>query len=382
MDTLSDKIAHAARPRDAQYKLGDPQTTGLFLLVKPNGVKEWRTRVKKDGRETQSVLGKFPEMKISQARTLAGSHRVGEKGVTFEEAAQDWLEWNSARWAPVTRRVIEQRLKHHAYPKFAKRSLLAIGTPDIMSVVEGLRKAGKHETAKRIVQYCEQVFALANARHGYEHNPASQASLVRLPRPPAQHHPAPTLAQLGELLDYLDGYRSRTTARLFEFTILTACRKSEAGKADWREFSDLGSPERALWTVPADRTKMRRPHTVPLSGRAVELLREQADGAWPKSGLVFPHPSGKPLSENALLEVLYKRGLKGVYDVHGMRSAFATWAANAGHPLDVIDACLSHRVGGPVSSIYNRAQYDAGKREVLEAWAGELARRKSRAALL
>ena len=53
-----------------------------------------------------------------------------------------------------------------------------------------------------------------------------------------------------------------------EFMVLTATRSNEVRGAACDEV------ELDVWTIPADRMKVKREHRVPLSGRAFEILEE------------------------------------------------------------------------------------------------------------
>jgi integrase len=129
--------------------------------------------------------------------------------------------------------------------------------------------------------------------------------------------------------------RQSVSARALEFTILTAARTSEAIGAQWSEF-DLRA---RLWTVPAGRMKAGKEHRVPLSERALAVLK-----LMPQDGdVVFPGAKAdRPLSNMAMLELV--RGLRGKgATVHGFRSTFRDWAAErTNFPSEVVEMALAH----------------------------------------
>ena len=105
--------------------------------------------------------------------------------------------------------------------------------------------------------------------------------------------------------------------------VLTAVRSGEVRGATWGEVE----VSRGVWIVPAERMKASQEHRVPLSSRALEVLREAeefADG----SGLVFPSPRSKPLSDSTLSKLLRELGVQAV--PHGFRSSFRDWCADTG----------------------------------------------------
>ena len=120
--------------------------------------------------------------------------------------------------------------------------------------------------------------------------------------------------------------------------------------------------------MPAERAKTKRTHEVPLSGRTVAILaeaREITDG----SGLIFPSPRGKALSDNTLSKLFRELGIDAV--PHGARSSFRSWCADSGIDREVAEACLAHVVGG-VEAAYQRSTMFDRRRKVMERWAGYL----------
>ena len=124
-----------------------------------------------------------------------------------------------------------------------------------------------------------------------------------------------------------------------------------------------------VWTVPADRTKTGKPHRVPLSTRAVAVLREAeeiADG----SGLVFPSARGRLMSDSTLSKLMRENAVAGT--PHGFRSSFRTWAGEVTNtPREVAEAALGHVVGG-VEGAYARGDLFDKRRYLMEAWANYL----------
>jgi integrase len=158
--------------------------------------------------------------------------------------------------------------------------------------------------------------------------------------------------------------REAATALALEFTILTAARRGEVLGARWDEF-DL---ERAVWTVPAHRMKAGREHRVPLSGRALAIVKglREADG---REFVFAGHKPGKPLSGEALAMVLRRMKLHDV-TVHGFRSAFRDWAAESTNfTTEVCEAALAHTVTNKVEAAYRRGDLFEKRRKLMDAWA-------------
>ena len=166
--------------------------------------------------------------------------------------------------------------------------------------------------------------------------------------------------------------RQAIAALALEFAILTAARSGEVLGARWDEF-DL---DRAVWTVPAERMKAGREHRVPLSRRALKIVKamhEARDGDF-----VFPgQKSGKPLSVMALEMVLRRMKVDAV-TVHGFRSAFRDWAAECTNfTNEVCEAALAHVIENKAEAAYRRGDLFDKRRKLMEAWAVYCAAPKS-----
>ena len=141
----------------------------------------------------------------------------------------------------------------------------------------------------------------------------------------------------------------RPTALAFEFLVLTACRSGEVRGARWVEVDEAA----ATWTVPPARMKAKLEHRVPLSGRAVAVLDEAREIA-DRSGLVFPSPTGRVLSDSTLSKLLRELGIGAV--PHGFRSSFRDWAAERTDvPREVCELALAHVNSDRVEAAYRRS---------------------------
>ena len=119
-----------------------------------------------------------------------------------------------------------------------------------------------------------------------------------------------------------------------------------------------------MWTVPADRMKMRRPHRQPLSNHAMAILK-----ASPKDGdLIFPgERKGRPLDHKALQRVLERIGVDAV--PHGFRSAFRDWGAEVGdYPNELLEMAIAHAVGDKVEAAYRRGDLLRKRHQLMADW--------------
>lgn len=238
------------------------------------------------------------------------------------------------------------------------------------------------ETAERIRGRLERVLDAARAGghiSGPWENPARWRGhlALLLPRPErkVRHHPA---LPYEDVADFMARLRTRqgVSAKALEFAILTAARTQEIRFATWAEM-DLKAK---VWTVPADRMKMKRVHRVPLSDAAVDVLeamRPPAEvGIADLAGAyVFPgRAAGAALSNMSMDRVLRLDGLD--VTVHGFRSTFRDWAGDCTNfQTGVIEAALAHLVGDETERAYRRGDALEKRRKLMDAWAGYCAKR-------
>jgi integrase len=149
-------------------------------------------------------------------------------------------------------------------------------------------------------------------------------------------------------------------ARCLEFVTLTAVRANQAEHMDWAEIDHA----RKVWTCPAGRVKgSREAHTVPLTDAALACL------GTPGTGLVFGR-----LPANAMLNLLKRHLGQPAASVHGMRSAFSTWAhESTEYEHEMIEHAIAHKVGTSVSRRYQRESMVEKRREMMADWAHHLA---------
>jgi integrase len=158
--------------------------------------------------------------------------------------------------------------------------------------------------------------------------------------------------------------REATSALALELCILTAARSGEILGMRWPEI-DL---DKKIWTVPADRMKAGREHRVPLSPRAVAILRRLEKL---KAGqFVFAGQArNKPLSNTAMEMELRRMKIEDA-TVHGFRSSFRDWAGNvSSFPREVVETALAHVIGDKAKQAYRRSDALEKRRKLMDAWA-------------
>ena len=209
-------------------------------------------------------------------------------------------------------------------------------------------------------------------------NPAGDAIDAALPRTrhvPA-HHKALPYQQVANAIQIVDRSTALPITKLcFRFLVLTATRSAEAREATW---SEINIPDRE-WLIPASRMKAPKPHRIPLSDAAVEVLHQAknlhpqpSDLGYP-TDLVFPSPLGKPLTDSTISKLLRENNIGAV--PHGFRSSFRDWASEMTNASsDCMELSLAHVVGTPTKRAYARSDLFDQRTTLMQAWAEHLAR--------
>jgi len=354
-----------------------PDGQGLYLQVGRSGATSWIFRYQLAGRRRYMGLGGLSAVTLADARrkaltarkvlaegldpleegrALAAAKAADAAGaITFREAANRYIATHQSSWRNA--KHIAQwgsTLEAYAMPVFGDVSVNAIDVDFVLRVLEPIWET-KNETARRLRGRLEVILDWAKAgglRTG--ENAARWKALLehRLSKQPRasriQHHPALDYRRIAAFMARLRKEEG-VAARCLEFTILTGARTSEAICATWKEF-DLDA---VLWIVPGDRIKAGRVHRVPLSDRALAIVRKQA--RFRHGDYVFGgRKRGTPLSNMAMATVLRRMGLENV-TVHGFRSTLRDWAAEqTDYPREVAEMALAHAVDDRVEAAYRR----------------------------
>jgi integrase len=366
---------------------------GLNLMVKPTGARSWVLRTKIGPRRAELGLGGYPTVtladaldaaraalrKIKDGTDPAAERRASRKTVqwTFKKTALAYIEAHRAGWRNVKHASQwENTLETYAYPVFGDKHVRDVSKGDVLAVIEPIW-ATKNETAVRVRSRIELVLAYAVQREYRPEgpNPARWRGNLDMALPAArkvakvEHFEAVPIDEAHAFMVRLQ-QAAGMGARALEFAILTASRTGAVRAATWDEIDEAG----AVWTVPGPKMKSGRPHRVPLSPRAVELLHALPRFEVAEDGLdlIFPGAKGKPLSDMSLTAVMRRMGLSAV--PHGFRSTFSDWCAErTATPAEVREMALAHAVGDKTEQAYRRGDLFERRRELMKLWASFLA---------
>lgn len=377
----------------ARHKGVYPDGAGLYLNVTIGGSKSWLYRYMLAGKAHWMGLGSYPDVSLAEAREKAAESRkmvrqgidpLAEKrqqtsvirasiakSILFAKAAEQFIDAHKSGWKNA--KHIDQwrnTLDTYAYPIIGKIEVSMIETAHIMRILEKDNFWNeKTETAHRVRGRIESILDWATVRqYRSGENPArwkghlDKLLPARAKVKKTEHHPALPWQQMGAFMVDLRE-QAGVAARAVEFAILTATRSGEVRGATWAEI-DL---ENGVWIIPPERMKAKKEHRVPLSAKALDLLKKQkAD--YP-GNLVFPgRDEGKPLSDMSLTAVL-RRMERNEITVHGFRSSFRDWAAEStGYPNEMVEMALAHTIGNKVEAAYRRGDLFEKRRHMMQTW--------------
>lgn len=362
------------RPTDKVTQCTDER--GLYLEVHPNGSKLWRYKYRYMGKQKRLALGRYPDVGLAEARKRrddarrqleAGTDPLAERkheklvavfkaANTFGEIAKEYIDKQVAQGQADTTTQKANWLLEQLEP-IAARPVADLKPIDVLAALKRIEAKGKYETARRCRSFAGRVFRYAVATGRGESDPSSilRGALVV---PKVKHHAAILdPKQMGELLRAIDAYTGHAITRLaMQVSPHVMARPGELRMAEWSEF-DL---DNAVWKIPAERMKMRRPHEVPLSRQVLAYLDELFTLTGP-DGYVFPafHTSRRPLSENTVNQCFRRMGYAvGEVTAHGLRTTASTLLNESGKwSPDAIERSLAHADANSIRGVYNRGRY-------------------------
>lgn len=384
---LSDVAIRKTKPRERQYKLSDEH--GLYVLVTPHGSKLWRMKYRFSGKEKVLSFGPYPEVSLADARAArdeARAHlrdgidpgivkirkraeRSAEQSNTFEVCAMEWLKAMAPTWSAKHAAAVQDSLEKLVFPPMGKLPIKDITPPMVRGLILDIEKNRAKEIARRIRQRMSAVFVHAIACGVAEADPAG---VIKGAFAPVPTKPQPAIIDLDDvraMMRCVEQVPAHVVTKLaLRFLALTAARPGEVRLALWSEI------DADKWVIPAERMKMRRPHVIPLSQQAMDIL----DVLRPISGgspYLFPSSRWikRPMSENALGYLMNRAGFAGRHVPHGFRSSFSS-IMNERCPADraVIDLMLAHAPANKVEGLYNRAEHMERRRALAQEWANLL----------
>ncbi|MEW8646647.1 MAG: tyrosine-type recombinase/integrase [Candidatus Thiodiazotropha endolucinida] len=390
---FTDRKIKNLKPKSERYEIWEGN--GLGIRVTPKGVKSWVFIYRYQGKTRRLTLGRYPKMTVAKAHAdhgkalLALEKDIDPGTIEVEARRQD-------RRAPTVKMLVDEYIEKWAKPRkrswakdesildrdvvseWSKRKAKDITRRDVVLLLDGIVERGAPIQANRTLAVIRKMFNFAVSRDIVPSNPCLQ---VKAPAPENQRDRVLSAEEIKILWDALSQVdqepaddkevqvsMSKGTALALQFQLLTAQRKGEVAAAAWSEI-DLTAK---LWAIPAEKSKNKLPHRVPLSPQAISLLEqikdESKDSTW-----LFPSPRGK--GKRHILETAIDHAARlnqeaiGIdhWVPHDLRRTAASLMTSIGITRLVVSKILNHVESG-ITAVYDRHSYDAEKRHALEAW--------------
>ena len=394
MDKLMERKVAMSHPLNYQFvhNIKNPgryffNETGLHLLVTKNINKYWIFRFMMDGKRQDMSLGKYPQVTIADVRKLTLDCQIKlsqminplenkrqklkqakskkHQDMPFKDFAKICIQDKSSEWKnPKHHAQWINTINMYANPIIGDKSLSAIDVNDILKILKPIWVA-KTETASRLRGRIEWILASATTR-GLRSgvNPAQWRGHLEtlLPKPrkisKRSHHAAMHFSDIPSFIEKLR-YKDCLSALALEFTILTASRTSEVVCAKKSEITD------DVWTIPANRMKAGKDHSIPLTSRMIEII-QIASKRDPDSEYIFSDNT-KKLSNMAMLSLLKR--LNPNMTVHGFRSSFRDWVSETTNfQSELAEMALAHSIKSQTEAAYRRGNLLTKRRDLMNAW--------------
>ncbi len=388
---LSDAKCRNARPKERPYKLADGH--GLYLLVGAHGSRLWRLDYRFDGKRLTMAIGAYPDTTLADAReardaarkhlrdgrdpmeerkvsrTVARVARATTFGLVADELLAKLTREGKAEVTIAKRRW----LLHDLGAPLCTRPVAAITPAEVLALLREVESKGHLETARRLRAAIGQVMRLAVATNRATMDPTS-ALRGAIASPVVKHRAAITDPKgAGKLMLAVQSY-DRPVVRA-AMLIMAYCfpRPGECRLARWNDVDFTAK----IWTIPAERTKMRREHKIPLSRQALATFQALHDlTGHDEENLCFPgqRAMDRPISENTICVALRTLGFpKEEMSAHGFRALASTLLHETSKfSSETIERALAHQDHDAVRRAYARGQHWADRIRLMQWWADRL----------
>ncbi len=381
---LSDSLIKALKPREREYKVADGD--GLYLHIKPNGSKLWRYRYTFQGRSSTKSLGKYPQVTLKDARLKRDSYaQMIQSGTKPEDTTfiptdkmvfSDLIEEYYTHRSELSSQYIMDctNLLHRDFTSIMNKALDDITVTDMIECFKGMENRGIKSATKKAGSLLNRLFMYAVTLQYTTNNPMASIDLSIL----LKKHTPKNFAHItdeklfAELLNAIEEYQgdiyTKTALKFMPYVFL---RPANIRGMLWEEI-DI---QKRLWTIPAEKMKMKRDHIVPLTESMIQILDMVRDG---RSIYVFPSPQSpqRQLSENTLNVGLKRLGFAGIMTSHGFRHTASTLLHENIHrhgiQSDVIEMQLAHVEKNSIKGTYNKALYLTDRIKLMQWWSDYL----------
>ncbi|MEZ8254959.1 integrase domain-containing protein [Vibrio splendidus] len=382
---LSDTKIKNTKPTDKQFALYDGN--GLQLRIMPNGTKSWLFNyIHPITKKRKNLgLGKYPDITLSSARNKVRemrqlvaenidpkthrdnelANKLLERETTLFSVAAEWFELKRDTVSEDYANDIWRSLELHIFPNLGQLPIYDLKAPTVINQLRPLESAGSLETVRRVCQRLNEIMTYAVNSGKIQANTFAGIKQV-FKQPKVQHQKTISPNELPVVMKAMSEVNIKVITRCaFEFQLHTLTRPNETAKARWNEIDF----ENEVWTIPANKMKMKRDHKIPLSQSVIRLLDFMKSISAHRE-YIFPSNT-KPtshLNTQSVNSALKRAGLSGKLVSHGMRSIGSTALNEQCFNPDAIEVALAHVDHNSIRAIYNNAEYLTERRQIMSWW--------------
>lgn len=388
---LTNTEVERAKPKEKEYTLSDGE--GLYLLVKPTGVRLWRFNYyqpfSNPKKRVLLGLGKYPEVSLAQARKMRAeflsllaqdidpqqyrrqqNEEASERlNNTFYTVAEKWREKKAQEVLPKTMEKNWARLENHLFPKLGGLPISSLTPKLVIEALNPLKERGVGDTLQRIIRLTNEILNFAVNAGLIEFNKCVNVS-ANFSSPKTENNPTIRPEALPEFLtDLRESNSALLVKRLIKWQLLTMVRPKEAVSAEWAEIDF----DKKIWSIPAHKMKGgKRGHIVSLSTQAIRIL-EKMKALTGSEQFIFQsdvkaNSSLHPQTANRAIKTMAGQKYEGKLTAHGMRAIASTYLNEQLVNYDVVEACLAHTIADTTRKAYNRSDYLEQRTPVMQLW--------------
>jgi len=390
----------ALKTKSERYEVWEKNGKGFGIRVSTAGRKSWIYMYRFDGNPRRMTLGVYPAMTLAEAHTkhataretlekgddpgsaLTQANKDNRKTPTVAQLVDEYIE-RGAKPKKRTWREDARMLAKDVVPYLGRRKAKDIKRREIILLIDKIVDRGSPVSANQTLRIITKMFSFAVKRGVLD---ASPCVAIESPGKGEVRDRVLLKDEIQKFWFGLDEAKMAQGTRLaLRLLLFTAQRKGEVALAEWSEI-DL---KKGWWTIPSKKTKNKRIHRVPLTGTALNLLKEAKelakDSKWVfpsvKNQSITPRSISRTIRNNSQIRPLDHPKHKPPYGdffqidhftPHDLRRTAATLMAEARVEEINISKVLNHTIGGVTSKHYNHYSYDAEKRQALETWERKL----------
>jgi integrase len=382
-NVLTARALQAIKPANSRKEIPDAYLRGLYFIVQPSGMKSWAVRYRHGKRTRKLTIGVYPAIDLKTARELAAKalrsvaegRDPGQEKTQVRNAKLDTIDGAIAQFIerhckqsnrPRTVKSTELLLRLHVLPRWRGRPVNSVTRRDVLDMVDRVIDAGTPVAANRALTATKTFFNWCIGRDIISVSPCAGV------KPPTAERARDRILTDNELC--LVWHAAEEIGwpfgPLVQMLIVTGQRRDEVAKMQW---SEIDLKER-LWTLPRERAKNDRPHSVPLSPLAISILKSvpRITGAF-----VFTTNGKTPSSGYSHARRRFDARLPQempAWRWHDLRRTLASGMARLGINLPTIEKVLNHVSGsfGGIVSVYQHHDFADEKRKALEAWSAHV----------